>query len=197
MGLFQLEPGDPRRFGSSRFSDWSSGRHPRFDLECKAASRRSAYFNALRDDLCEVFAIATELQIFSGEEKFKYREEKRSRAPFLIHRIRLRLDNPDEERSKGFLELIRQLFEVSHTELEGVLADAESKARSILKAGMETSKGGAVMSVHGMITGRRSIQPLSPAPFAGAGIRENIPSLRRCAPASASDATRSWLSPRK
>jgi hypothetical protein len=101
---------------------------------------REARINALRDDLCEVFAISTRESVsrsrtLSAEEEFKYKLERRSRAQFLLHRIRLRLDDPEDERSEALLKAINQLFEENSSliDLDAMLRRAESKSREILR----------------------------------------------------------------
>jgi hypothetical protein len=100
---------------------------------------REARINALRDDLCEVFEIATDLQMLrpgtlSGDEEFKYFANRRSRVQYLNHRIRLRLHNPADERSQALLNLLEQLFDrSSSTELSGLLRSAESRTRELLR----------------------------------------------------------------
>ena len=92
-----------------------------------------ARINALRDDLCEMFAISTELASVRfgtlGEDGFKFRLDRRSRARCLNHRIRLRLSDPEGELSKVLIELITQLFSEVITENPTCRAPKQCRGR--------------------------------------------------------------------
>jgi hypothetical protein len=100
-----------------------------------------AWLNALRDDLSEIFAIASGFDMLrpgtlSAEEEFKYRQDKRSRLWFLNHRVRLRLDNLEADRSKALIAAMTHLFFEGHKDLEfeQALLRAETIAQEILTA---------------------------------------------------------------
>jgi hypothetical protein len=108
-----------------------------------------SWLDALRDDLSEIFAIASGFDMLrpgtlSAEEEFKNRQEKRSRLWFLNHRVRLRLDNLEADRSKALIAAMTHLFFESHKDLEfdQAVRRAETIAREILTAERKRMRAG-------------------------------------------------------
>jgi hypothetical protein len=121
------------------------------------SANRQAWINALRDDLSELFehlewlfALTYDSRRGStvGEERYKYREERRSRIRLLINRIRLRI-NQGEKPSATLLSLIWKLHSLAlqpgddeGEEFNDTMESAVSKSQEILKAEWKQVKKG-------------------------------------------------------
>jgi hypothetical protein len=108
-----------------------------------------ARIDALRDDLSEIFAIASGFYMLrtgtlSAANEIKYRQEKHSRAWFLNHRVRLQLDSLESDRSKALIEALTNLFREPYeaVEFDEWLRRAESIGREILTAERRRVKAG-------------------------------------------------------